>query len=55
MRWLDGITDSMDLDLSKLQEMVKDRGAWHAAVHGFTKNQDMASQLNNNSHGNSVK
>ena len=39
MRWLDSITNSMDMNLSKLWETVKDRGAWHAAVHEITKTQ----------------
>ena len=39
MRWLDSIPDYMDMNLSKLREIVKDRGAWHAAVHGTAKSQ----------------
>ena len=39
MKWFDGLTDSMDMSLSKHQEMVKEREAWHAAVHGVAKSQ----------------
>ena len=51
MKWLDGIIDSMDMSLSKLQKIVKDREDWRAAVHGFAKSQ---TRLNNGTTNKSV-
>ena len=44
MRWLDGIVDSMDMNLGKIQEMVRNREAWHAVLHGVTVGPDLATE-----------
>ena len=49
MRWQDGIIDALDMNLGKLQEMVRDREAWHVAVHGVAKSQTLTGRLNNDS------
>ena len=51
MRWFDGISNAMNMNMGKLQEMVRDREAWRAAVHGGHKKSDTTRRLNNNNNG----